>query len=103
MKAEAVKTWISAIVVGAMVAGLSGTLHARDRGVNQPGAAGNAGPAGPGRDPGFNQPGAAGNKGAAAKDPGKNQPGAAGNVCAPGRDHGVNQPGAAGNKASVRR
>ena len=85
----------------------------RDRGINQPGAAGNRGgatpastspelwetavsEARPGRpgvgDPGFNQPGAAGNVG---RDPGINQPGAAGNV---GRDPGVNQPGAAGNR-----
>ena len=60
----------------------------RDRGVNQPGAAGNrpaATPAGYGgsarqvravNDPGFNQPGAAGNRGV---DPGVNQPGARGN------------------------
>jgi hypothetical protein len=73
----------------------------RDRGVNQPGAAGNRG----GRDPGINQPGAVGNVGAGAgasarqtravADPGFNQPGAAGNR---GRDPGVNQPGAAGNR-----
>lgn len=71
----------------------------RDRGVNQPGAAGNVG----GRDPGLNQPGAAGNVGyggsarqvRAVNDPGLNQPGAAGNV---GRDPGKNQPGAAGNR-----
>ena len=85
----------------------------RDRGVNQPGAAGNRsrdpgikqpGAAGNvGRDPGFNQPGAMGNSGfggsarqtRVAGDPGINQPGAAGNV---GRDPGVNQPGAAGNR-----
>ena len=81
----------------------------RDRGVNQPGAAGNRG----GVDPGINQPGAAGNRGVppaaatpigyggsarqvrAVGDPGLNQPGAAGNV---GRDPGINQPGAAGNR-----
>ena len=60
----------------------------RDRGINQPGAAGNrparATPAGYGgsarqvrvSDPGINQPGAAGNTG---RDPGRNQPGATGN------------------------
>ena len=71
----------------------------RDRGVNQPGAAGNRG----GRDPGVNQPGAAGNVG---RDPGVNQPGAAGNRGVGGSarqtrvagDPGVNQPGAAGNR-----
>ena len=95
----------------------------RDRGVNQPGAAGNAGGVDPGInqpgaagnrggvDPGINQPGAVGNRGVPAAtpagyggsarqvravgDPGINQPGAAGNV---GRDPGVNQPGAAGNR-----
>jgi hypothetical protein len=88
----------------------------RDRGVNQPGAAGNVGGVGVdpgfnqpgavgnvGRDPGFNQPGAVGNRGfggsarqvRAVSDPGFNQPGAAGNVH---RDRGFNQPGAAGNR-----
>ena len=81
----------------------------RDRGVNQPGAAGNRG----GADPGVNQPGAVGNRGAPAAgapgyggsarqvravgDPGLNQPGAVGNV---GRDPGRNQPGVAGNRRS---
>ncbi len=60
----------------------------RDRGLNQPGAAGNVG----GVDPGLNQPGAVGNVG---RDPGFNQPGAVGNVH---RDRGFNQPGAAGNR-----
>jgi hypothetical protein len=81
----------------------------RDRGRNQPGAAGNRG----GVDPGLNQPGAVGNAGGVAvaaatpagyggsarqvrvSDPGVNQPGAAGNV---GRDPGLNQPGAVGNR-----
>ena len=80
----------------------------RDRGVNQPGAAGNRGG---GRDAGVNQPGRMGNNGAAGgsarqtravADPGLNQPGAAGNAGAAGRnnvgDPGVNQPGAAGNR-----
>lgn len=80
------KKWISALLAGALIASLPVVLHARDPGVNQPGAAGNVG-----RDPGVNQPGAAGNVG---RDPGVNQPGAAGNV---GRDPGINQPGAAGN------
>ena len=95
----------------------------RDRGVNQPGAAGNAGGVDPGVnqpgaagnrggvDPGINQPGAVGNRGVpaatpagyggsarqvrAVADPGVNQPGAVGNV---GRDPGLNQPGAVGNR-----
>jgi len=58
------------------------SADARDRGVNQPGAAGNV-----------------------HRDPGVNQPGAAGNVGAPGvgRDPGINQPGAAGNRGRVYR
>jgi hypothetical protein len=46
------------VTISAMVAALPGTSNARDRGINQPGAAGNVG-----RDPGINQPGAAGNRG----------------------------------------
>jgi len=84
----------AALVVMAtvIIAAMPGTLNAaRDRGINQPGAAGNVG-----RDPGINQPGRAGNVGAGpGVDPGINQPGAAGNV---GRDPGINQPGAAGNR-----
>jgi hypothetical protein len=34
-------TWILALIVGALGASLPGALLARDRGVNQPGAAGN--------------------------------------------------------------
>ena len=70
----------------------------RDRGINQPGAAGNRG----GRDPGLNQPGAAGNRG---RDPGINQPGAVGNRGVGGSarqtrvvDPGFNQPGRVGNR-----
>ena len=59
------------LILGLMLMVPSGTPNARDRGLNQPGAAGNTG-----RDPGVNQPGAAGNTG---RDPGVNQPGAAGN------------------------
>jgi len=81
-----------ALIVGAMLIAPYGTPNARDRGFNQPGAAGNTG-----RDPGINQPGAAGNTG---RDPGINQPGAAGNT---GRDPGINQPGAAGNRRGLRR
>ena len=91
-----VRQWVSAlIIVAAMMAALPGPLCARDRGVNQPGAAGNVG-----RDPGVNQPGAAGNVGGPGPDPGVNQPGPAGNVgpAGPGRDPGVNQPGPAGNR-----
>ena len=80
------------LIVGAMLIAPSGAPNARDRGFNQPGAAGNAG-----RDPGINQPGPAGNEG---RDPGVNQPGAAGNT---GRDPGINQPGAAGNRKGPRR
>jgi hypothetical protein len=83
---------LTLFIMGAMVAALPGTLNARDRGVNQPGAAGNVG-----RDPGINQPGPAGNVG---PDPGINQPGPAGNV---GRDPGINQPGPAGDKRGIRR
>ena len=64
------------VIISALVAALPGTSNARDRGINQPGAAGNVG-----RDPGINQPGAAGNVGAGpGVDPGRNQPGAAGNI-----------------------
>ena len=80
------------LIVGVMLMVPSGTADARDRGINQPGAAGNRG-----ADPGINQPGAIGNEG---RDPGINQPGAAGNT---GRDPGVNQPGAAGNRRGHRR
>ena len=110
--ATGVKLWIFALIVGAILVSAPGALFARDRGVNQPGAAGNPrvhrdpGANQPGatgnvrRDPGANQPGAAGNVGAAGVDPGYNQPGATGNV---GRDPGVNQPDAAGNRRGVRR
>ena len=67
-----------ALMIAATVVALPGVAQARDRGVNQPGAVGNAGPAG--KDPGINQPGAAGNVKPDAKDPGVNQPGEAGNV-----------------------
>ena len=105
--------WVSALIIGVIVASSPDALFARDRGVNQPGAAGN--PAGdqgvnqpgatgnaPLRDRGVNQPGAAGNPG---RDPGVNQPGAAGNVggVESHRDRGVNQPGAAGNRRGPRR
>jgi hypothetical protein len=49
---------LAIVMIGAMVAALPGTLNAaRDRGVNQPGAAGNID-----RDPGINQPGPAGKR-----------------------------------------
>ena len=58
------------LIVGAALAALSGTLHARDPGVNQPGVrGGTAGVGAPGvgvRDPGINQPGAVGNVGVGA-------------------------------------
>ncbi|MCZ7565771.1 MAG: hypothetical protein M5U08_19915 [Burkholderiales bacterium] len=46
-----------ALMAGAVAASASALLHGRDRGVNQPGAAGNTH-----RDVGINQPGAAGNR-----------------------------------------
>jgi hypothetical protein len=86
--ATVIAAWAPAVVVAQ-----------RDRGVNQPGAAGNRGVG----DPGLNQPGAVGNAGyggsarqvRAVSDPGLNQPGPVGNA---GRDPGFNQPGAAGNR-----
>ena len=71
--------WVSALLIGMMVASAPGALFARDRGVNQPGAAGNTDVH---RDRGFNQPGAAGNV----------------EGVEPHRDRGFNQPGAAGNR-----
>jgi hypothetical protein len=92
------RKWIKVLVIGASIAVLSSVLHARDRGINQPGpAGGTAGIGAPGvgvRDPGINQPGAAGNVGV---------PGAG--VGAPGAgvwDPGINQPGAIGNTGPVR-
>ena len=35
--------WIAALIIAVMVAGLPAALLARDRGFNQPGAAGNVG------------------------------------------------------------
>ena len=97
-------TWIPALIVGALIAGTTGALYARDRGVNQAGAAGNAA-----TDPGVNQPGKAGNAQAGKKhkpgrgirrDRGANQPGVAGNVgAAPPVDAGRNQPGRVGGGA----
>ena len=94
-----IRWWMAATLIALPLAGLMPNLQAqRDRGVNQPGAAGNRS-----RDPGFNQPGAVGNVG---RDPGLNQPGAAGNRGFGGSarqtravgDPGFNQPGAAGNR-----
>jgi hypothetical protein len=76
------KTWICVLVINAIAASIPGAVYARDPGINQPGAAGNVGRAGPGVDPGINQPGAAGNV---------------------GRDPGINQTGAAGTRRGVRR
>ena len=102
--------WAVVVATAALLAGSTPDVQARDRGFNQPGAAGNAavGVGGSARqtravaDPGFNQPGAIGNVGVGGAgrgvDPGLNQPGAAGNV---GRDPGLNQPGpqeTAGNR-----
>jgi len=77
------KQRLFALIVAATFAALPSVVQARDRGVNQPGAAGNVAPAA--KDPGINQPGAAGNVKPAAKDPGVNQPGAAGNRRGVGR------------------
>ena len=52
---------LTILVSSAMVVGLPGTLNARDRGINQPGSAGNVG-TGVGVDPGINQPGRSGNR-----------------------------------------
>ena len=79
------KQLVSALMVATIVAVLPGAPYARDRGINQPGPVGNAGPAGPGRDPGINQPGPAGNVGGPGKDLGINQPGPAGNRRGVGR------------------
>ena len=96
-----IRWWMVAGVMAFLLANSTPNVRAqRDRGKNQPGAAGNRG-----RDPGVNQPGAVGNVG---RDPGVNQPGAAGNrgagfggsarqtrvVGDPGR----NQPGRVGNR-----
>ena len=68
-----IKAWHAVLIASAIATGFSTVLHARDPGINQPGAAGNVH-----RDPGINQPGAAGNVGApgVGRDPGINQPGA---------------------------
>lgn len=99
--------WFSLALAATLLVIAVPSAHARDRGINQPGRAGNhhvAGAAAVGgsaaqtravADPGVNQPGAAGNA-RRAGDPGVNQPGAAGNAGRAG-DPGVNQPGAAGN------
>ena len=95
-----IRWWMVVGLMAFVLASLVPIVRAqRDRGVNQPRAAGNRG----GRDPGVNQAGAAGNVG---RDPGVNQPGAAGNRGVGGSarqtrvagDPGVNQPGAAGNR-----
>ena len=104
-KANFGKFAVSALIAGVLAASISVSAQARDRGVNQPGAAGNAvaGPGGAGVDPGINQPGRAGNVGTpgaagAARDPGVNQPGRAGNAGGTPRDPGVNQPGTRGRR-----
>ena len=95
-----IRLWMVVGLMAFLLANLMPTVRAqRDRGINQPGAAGNRG----GRDPGVNQPGAAGNRG---RDPGLNQPGAVGNRGVGGSarqtrvvgDPGVNQPGRVGNR-----
>ena len=96
-----IRWWMVAVTMAFLLVGSTPNVQAqRDRGVNQPGAAGNGG-----RDPGVNQPGAVGNgafgvggsarQTRAVADPGFNQPGRVGNY---GRDPGVNQPGAVGNR-----
>ena len=59
-----------AVAVVAILASLPQGAHARDRGVNQPGAVGN-----PRADPGLNQPGAVGNVGVGAPGVGVGAPG----------------------------
>ena len=95
------RSWMVVGLMAFLLASVMPNVRAqRDRGVNQPGAAGNRGR----RDPGVNQPGAAGNRG--GRDPGVNQPGAVGNRGVGGSarqtrvagDPGVNQPGRAGNR-----
>ena len=95
-----IRLWLVVGLMAFLLASLMpNALAQRDRGINQPGAAGNRG----GRDPGVNQPGAAGNRG---RDPGLNQPGAVGNRGVGGSarqtrvvgDPGVNQPGRVGNR-----
>jgi len=97
-----IRWWMVAVLIALFLAGSTPNLRAqRDRGFNQPGAAGNRG--GAARDPGINQPGAVGNVG---RDPGFNQPGAAGNAGFGGSarqtrvvgDPGFNQPGRVGNR-----
>ncbi len=58
-----IKRALTILCLGAIAVSFSTVLLARDRGINQSGAVGNTGPAGPGRDPGINQPGAVGNVG----------------------------------------
>ena len=76
-----IRWWILVGTLALLLAELPpGAVSQRDRGVNQPGAAGNRG----GRDPGVNQPGALGNYGGSVRqtrvrDPGLNQPGMVGN------------------------
>mgnify|MGYP003545165365 CR=1 FL=1 len=79
-----IRWWIVAGLIAFLLAGSPPNLRAqRDRGINQPGAAGNRG----GRDPGVNQPGAVGNRGVGGSarqagvvgDPGLNPPCGAGN------------------------
>ena len=52
-----VTKYVSALIVSAVLASLSVDLYARDRGFNQPGAAGNVGGVAPAHDRGLNQPG----------------------------------------------
>ena len=59
-----IAVWIATLAAVATW-GIAGLEAQRDRGVNQPGAAGNRG----GVDPGINQPGAAGNRGGVAVPP----------------------------------
>jgi hypothetical protein len=101
------------VAVVAALASLPPGVHARDPGLNQPGAAGNVvAPAARAATPGVGAPGVG------VRDPGINQPGAVGNVGAPVAraatpgvgapgvgivDPGLNQPGMAGNVGGVAR
>jgi hypothetical protein len=91
--------WAIARVVVALAVAWPSALHARDPGINQPGALGN-----PRMDPGLNQPGAAGNVGVGAPGVGVGAPVVGVGAPGVGRvDPGINQPGAAGNVGVARR
>lgn len=117
------KTWLYALVIGVTLTTLTGAVHARDRGVNQPGAVGGTAGAGapgvgvaPGVGAGARGVGVTPGVGAGAPGVGVTPgvgAGARGVGVAPGAgvgapgaggvDRGVNQPGAVGNTGAGRR